>query len=671
MRSRSSIWFVSSLIFAACTHPDTKAGPKSEVEICHASSSEIPDRREFPVNEQINPCDDFYEFACSKALSCFQLREDRSRHIFSFNDAAERLLLKKREYLKNLSTQSNKSGWTEALANVHTACVNVDARLQSERKLVANALESLKNIRTREQFLSMHRDQVLEAKSSFLELAETSSLEDPSYDDFLIVPQFMTLPERSYYHNEELMKEFQALAVEFFRALNVDKPAERAQHVVAFQRRFAEVYPLPEELRELETQKLYISREKLINDYPALQLSSMLANVPETTLLRHMFGPSMKMLNDEMQHASLEDLTSFLMFSMLWDQLDAAYPEFFAKRFAFNQRFLGGPAQRPSLEERCAMYVGNAFSRELDHELIDVLFPNFSTTKIEAMVDRIRVAMVERIRKNTWLSPQGREGALRKLDHVQMKLVKPKNEKDWGLQKLGAYQAQDHLENEQLQRKLAQERMFEKLKDKRNRDEWLMGPLTVNAYYSPSDNSFNMLQGILQYPFYDANGSEAANFGAIGMVVGHEIGHGFDDQGARFDENGALKQWMSDEDVANFKMLGQMVIEQYNRAGHNGKLTLGENLADINGLSFTYAAAFPDNKGSIEDKQAFFLQYTRSWCGVMRPSEMEHRLKTDPHSQTNVRGTLPLLHQPGFYEAYGCKAGDKMYLPEKDRLQIW
>lgn len=203
-----------------------------------------------------------------------------------------------------------------------------------------------------------------------------------------------------------------------------------------------------------------------------------------------------------------------------------------------------------------------------------------------------------------------------------------------------------------------------------------MGPLTVNAYYNPPDNKFVMLQGILQYPFFDGTMTDAQTLGAVGMVVGHELGHGFDDNGSKYNEDGVLLQWMPKADLEQFQQRTALLVEQFNPIGGEinpeyGKLTLGENIADTSGLRFAYEAAFPGNQGTMGDKRAFFLQYARVWCGIMRPEEFKRRLRVDPHAQTESRVNLPLMHQPGFYEAYGCEAGDRMYLPADKRMELW
>jgi len=218
--------------------------------------------------------------------------------------------------------------------------------------------------------------------------------------------------------------------------------------------------------------------------------------------------------------------------------------------------------------------------------------------------------------------------------------------------------------------------MFERLGKPRNRDRWSMSPLTVNAYYSASDNKFVMPLGILQYPFYDPAAPDHVNLGAVGAVIGHELGHGIDDKGSKFDNQGRLKQWMSEKDLTEFKKRTEGLVNQFDAIGHNGKLTLGENIGDLVGLTFGYKTAFSMASGSevippASAKRAFFTQYARAWCGVVRPKMAELLLKTDPHSAVKARVNEQVKHQVGFKEAFGCSDSDKMVLKAAERISVW
>ncbi len=257
------------------------------------------------------------------------------------------------------------------------------------------------------------------------------------------------------------------------------------------------------------------------------------------------------------------------------------------------------------------------------------------------------------------------------MSKAKLQLVKPRNDEEWYFNPEVAYDPKKPLENMVKLDEALTERMFKELPEPRNRNRWGMGPLTVNAYYSPPDNKFVMPIGILQYPFYDPNLPVEVNLGAVGAVIGHELGHGIDDQGAKYDAEGKLRQWMSDTDIKNFQKRGRNFIEQFNKIGHNGELTLGENIGDLTGVTFAYNAAFPAGKGKVEDKQKFFLQYARVWCGVELPKYSERLLKVDPHSRGWARVNQQVKNQKAFAEAFSCKKGDAMVLPDDQIVRIW
>lgn len=178
--------------------------------------------------------------------------------------------------------------------------------------------------------------------------------------------------------------------------------------------------------------------------------------------------------------------------------------------------------------------------------------------------------------------------------------------------------------------------------------------------------------GILQFPFFDGDSPEIENIAAIGTVVGHELGHGVDDQGSQYDYSGKVRQWFTKKDLKAFKERGDKFISQFNKIGHDGKLTLGENIGDHVGITFAYNAAFPQaDKASTDDKKKFFVSYARLWCNVATPSYNEKQIKTNPHSLGKERINQQVIHIDGFYDAFSCKKGDKMFVDAKDRIRIW
>jgi putative endopeptidase len=254
---------------------------------------------------------------------------------------------------------------------------------------------------------------------------------------------------------------------------------------------------------------------------------------------------------------------------------------------------------------------------------------------------------------------------------MKLQLVKPSNDEEWDFNLPGTYQKDKPLSNRFMVNTKRREKMIQRISKPRNPNIWGMGPLTVNAYYNPTSNKFVMPIGILQYPFFDVNAPDEINLGAVGVVLGHEIGHGIDDKGSKYDKVGKIRQWMKDDEVKNFMSRGDRLVAQFDAIGHNGKLTLGENMADLSGLTFAWDAAFKGGAGTPELKKGFYIQYARLWCETIRPKFREMRLKTDPHATGEARVNEQMKHQTGFAEQFSCKANNKLWLDPDKRVKIW
>lgn len=687
---KASVFFFSSIfamiaILAACTlrqgesrAPLSSPQPIGAVPGDQPATSEIPEKREYPVNSLAKPCDGFYQYACAVPISRFKLREDRSRHILSINDSAERILKAKTTKLSAMTTATDLTPRAKQLRDSFLACMDEPARQAEEKALVQSTLKETEGMKSRPTWLAFLGRHIVEAETSFVGASIEADLRNPEKYDLSVVSSVMTLPAKEYYEEDAVTADLQALAQAFFEAVGVSDPAARAKAVVAFEKAFAASFPTQAEMRDRGSDtKYYVDRADLLNAYPALALEILLEKVPEGVGIRNYLPESSAELNKLLNETALEDLRSVYLFHALSNKLVDGYPEFFQKRLAFQNKHLGGPPALPPRDERCTSQVMSTFEKELDAELIGALFPDFPRDRFETLVNKVREAIIRRIRANTWLTAAGKEGVLKKMDLARMQLASPTSDAEWDFVAVAEYDPKAPLANQKKRGQLELDKSFANLGQPRDWRRWEMGPLTVNAYYSPPDNKFVMLQGILQYPFFDKTMTDAQTLGAVGMVVGHELGHGFDDNGFKYNPNGKLEDWVPAEDVAQFKQRTALLVDQFNAIvdpkinPNYGKLTLGENIADASGLGFAYEAAFPNNVGSIDDKQAFYLQFARVWCGVMRPKEFEKRLRTDPHAQTQSRVDEPLKHQAGFYEAYGCKAGDKMYLPPEKRMVLW
>jgi putative endopeptidase len=483
-----------------------------------------------------------------------------------------------------------------------------------------------------------------------------------------------TLPERTYYDRKPVTEDLDRVMRDFFKTIKLSDPDKRAARIIAFEKQFSQTYPLPAEMRDLFSSRRFIGKKEFASRHPDLIMSPALDRIPDKVLLRDIAPDNFTWVNQQFAKGDLETLKDLYRWHAIAGTMDDAHPAFFKKYFDFRKKHLGGPEKRPPRDERCAMDTIAQFGKELDANLIDRLFPDFPTEKFIAFAERVRAEIIKGLEQNTWLTESSRKSAIEKIKTAKLQLVKPQTEDEWDFNPKAVYSQSAHNSNSIALGKALSDRMFERLGKPRNRDRWSMSPLTVNAYYSASDNKFVMPMGILQYPFYDKNAPDHVNFGAVGAVIGHELGHGIDDKGSKYDKDGRLRQWMSDEDLKTFQKLTGGLVTQFDAIGHNGKLTLGENIGDLVGVTFGYRSAF--SNGNVSDatakaKQEFFIQYARLWCGVVRPSLAELLLKTDPHAAMRARVNEQVKHQTGFQEAFSCKEGDKMVLKPDQRISVW
>lgn len=648
------------------------------MNLCYATqpTSVIPEKRDFPLNDKAKPCDDFHAYVCEKAEEGFKLRDDRSSHIFAFDDSDERILEKKKSFLKNIHKEKKLSPRSQQLKDYYLACMNKTVSIKEEKMLVKDLKSELAKVKTIEDFRKLNFDNLTNEKWSVLGYMIMPNIDNPDIYDITFDLDLMGLPEQSYYDDKALVEDYKKLIAEF---MNVIYPKEskqdhlkRAQAVIDFEIKFKNTYPLPADFRKRSSEPRKISRADFLKETSVFDLKPFFdKNVPETTQIRDFIPESFQFMQKEFVQENLGVLKDMYLYRSARGFMDDAYPELFKKRWAFNHKYLGAPIKRPDRQERCTYAVMGTFNRELDFEMLPRLFPDFPTVKVLQVAQAIRESILKGIENNKWLSKDGKKEAYKKISEAKLQVVRPINDREWDFKEVLKLSPKSSHENAKQLAKASHERSFKRLKEGVNKEAWGMGPLTVNAYYSADKNKFVMPIGILQYPFFVEKGDITENLGAVGVIMAHELGHAIDDEGSKYDASGKLRQWMTDSDLENFKKRGEPLKQQFNKIGHNGELTQGENIADLVGVTFAYQAAFPGGEPKLEDQKKFFVAYARLWCGTMRDKTKEMLLKTDPHSLGYARINEQMMQQPGFQKAFQCKPGDKLYLSPEQQIKIW
>lgn len=350
-------------------------------------------------------------------------------------------------------------------------------------------------------------------------------------------------------------------------------------------------------------------------------------------------------------------------------------------RFEFFGRTLNGQqAQRPRWK-RGVQVVNGSMGEALGQLYVERHFPPDAKKRMETMIANLIEAYRQSITTLDWMTEPTRKEALDKLSKFKAKIGYPNQWRDYSSLKVSA---DDLLGNVERSARLEHEYQIGKLNHPVDHEEWLMSPQTVNAYYNPVKNEIVFPAAILQAPFFDLGADDAVNYGAIGAVIGHEIGHGFDDQGRRFDGSGALRDWWTPADETEFQKRSKVLVDQFSALSPlpgvkvNGELTLGENIGDLGGLSIAYKAwrlslggtSSPTIDG-FSGAQRFFMGWAQAWRSKAREQYLRNQVMADPHAPEEFRANAPLSNIDAFYEAFNVKPGDKLYVAPEKRVRIW
>lgn len=497
------------------------------------------------------------------------------------------------------------------------------------------------------------------------------------------------LPNRDYYFNndDETRKTraaYLTYITKLFTLTGTDSVTAKknADNILKLETEIAKSHSTPVELRDPVRNYHKLPVAEFIKLTPDLDTKVLLTEmgIKEDTLL--VGQPKYyQSLNSLMKSQPLDIWKTKVRFMMISKHANELSKPFEQARFDFYGKVLNGQKVQEDRWKRVTAATDGGLGELLGQLYVKQYFKPEAKERMLKLVDNLQKVYKSRIEKLDWMSAETKQKAIAKLEAFTKKIGYPdkwKNYDDVTIDR-GSYYANNlaiakHEYNEQLK----------KLGKPVDKTEWGMTPPTVNAYYNPSFNEIVFPAGILQFPFFDNNADDAINYGAIGAVIGHEMTHGFDDQGRQYDKDGNLKDWWTTADAEKFNAKAKMVVNQYNgftvlNDMHvNGELTLGENIADIGGLAIAFEAFKLTEQGKGTEKidgftpdQRFFLSFAQVWRIKDRDESMRTRIQTDPHSPEHFRVNGPLSHMVEFYNAFGVKPGDKMYKPEAERVKIW
>ncbi|REG92189.1 M13 family metallopeptidase [Flavobacterium aquicola] len=394
----------------------------------------------------------------------------------------------------------------------------------------------------------------------------------------------------------------------------------------------------------------------------------------------------MKALQTIFTENKVDDWKEFMKWTLLNNSANKLSMNIDAADFDFYEKTLTGAITQRPLEERALLIVNRNIGEALGKLYVEKLFPAEAKAKAEKMIKNIIRAYEVRINNLTWMSAETKVKAIEKLNKISIKVGYPDKWKDYSKLVIKApSEGGSYFENSKNVSFWNHQKAVEELSKPVDKTEWHMSPQTVNAYYNPSYNEIVFPAAILQAPFYNYQADEAVNYGGIGAVIGHEISHGFDDSGARYNADGNLVDWWTAEDLKQFSALGTALADQYSALEPlpgihvDGKFTLGENIGDLGGVNAAYDGlqlylkenGRPELIDGFTPEERFFISWATVWRIKMRDEAIKNRVKTDPHSPGMYRGYVPLQNIDAFYDAFSIKAGDTMYVDPSKRVKIW
>ena len=504
----------------------------------------------------------------------------------------------------------------------------------------------------------------------------------------------LTLGQKEYYLDNdkatsEIRNAYRQFIVNMFRLFGFSDAQAQAKRdvIMRYETMLALISKSNTELRDVEANYNKMTLDEFKEKYPHLPLES-LANaegIQSKDIQTMVVGqPSFFAGVDKLASTgNADELRTRMEWNAILSSANCLSDNVRAEYFNFFSKTMRGTKEDYPRWKRATRQVEEQMGEPLGRIYCERYFPASSKKRMEELVKNLQVSLAERIKAQDWMSEPTKKAALEKLSTFYVKVGYPNKWKD--LSKLTIDPSKSFYDNVQACRKFwANVTIQEKAGKPVDKDEWLMTPQTVNAYYNPTTNEICFPAGILQYPFFDPKADDAFNYGAIGVVIGHEMTHGFDDQGRHYDKDGNMTDWWTKEDGKNFEARTGKYADFFSAIkvlpdlNANGRLTLGENLADHGGLEVAFNAfeKTPEaKKGKVimgfTPEQRFFIAYAGVWANNITEAEIRSRVKSDPHSlgEWRVNGALP--HINAWYKAFGVKKGDKLFIPENERLKLW
>ena len=643
------------------------------------------------MDMSVRPGDDFYQYAGGGWLKANPMKPEYSSYGV-FNDLAETNRKQIRELFENLSKEKHAFGSVgQKVADLYNMAMD-SVRLNKEGAApLQKDLDKVKAFSKKADFTAFIADQHLYKGNPFFGIGVDTDLKNSDLNVMWLSAGTSGLPDRDYYLNTDAdskkkQEAYRAYLSKIFQLSGYKKKeAEKAAKVIYnIEYQFAEAKMSRAEARDYN--KLYniYTIDMLQKDYPAIQWAKYfeLMGVKDVKQVILTEPKVMAVAQKLMSTLSEQDIKYYVAGLIIKSSTSVLSDDFVNANFDFYGRLLNGQKEQKARWKRALGFPNSLLGEAVGELYVSKYFAGESKAKMLKLIDNLRKALATRIANLTWMNDTTKINALVKLNSFTVKVGYPDKWRDYS--KLTIDPAKSLYDNVAAATYVETLRNLEKFGKPVDKSEWGMTPQTVNAYYNPTTNEICFPAAILQAPFFDVNADDATNYGAIGVVIGHEMTHGFDDQGRNFNADGNMVDWWTAGDSKRFTAAAEKLAAKFDQITvvgdlkANGHLTLGENIADQGGLRISYDAfkttqQFQEGKeiDGFTPAQRFYLSYGRIWAEHMTEEAIYQQTKSDPHSIGRNRVNATLRNIDTWYDAFGVKEGDKMWLAPAERAIVW
>lgn len=646
------------------------------------------------LDNSVRPQDDFFSYACGGWMKKNPLPAAYSRY-GSFDVLGEDNNKRINGILKELLSGSYAKGSTEQkLSDLYKLSMDEARRNKEGVQPLMPLLNKMEKAKTTADLFKIQLELVPMGDSEFVGTYVAADEKNAKQNILYVAQSGITLRQKEYYLDTDsattaIREAYKKHVVNMFKKFGFSESAaqKKMQNIMKLETELAKVSKSNTELRDPEANYHKMTYAEFNKKYPHIQLEKQLLAagvnlnyVKDLVVGQPEFVEGADKLISNLTPAEFRDY-------MEWGQIMSAAgylsEDIAAENFNFFGKTMSGRKENHPLWKRSTSQVEGQMGQALGKIYVEKYFPASSKERMKTLVANLQKALANRIKEQDWMSEETKKNALDKLNSFYVKIGYP--DKWIDLSDLHIDPAKSYYANiEECRRFWNKWNIDTKVGKPVDKDEWQMDPQTVNAYYNPTTNEICFPAGILQVPFFDPTADDAFNYGAIGVVIGHEMTHGFDDQGRHYDKDGNMKDWWTASDGENFNKRADMYANFFSNIkvlpdlNANGRFTLGENLADHGGLQVAYEAYKEANKNNelktidgLTPDQRFFIAYSQVWAANITEAEIRNRTKSDPHSlgRWRVNGALP--HVNMFYDAFGVTPTDKMFIPAEQRLKLW